>query len=114
VGVADIDDPGRTVEEIESFGGTAIRLMADVTSEASAARMVDGTVEAFGRIDILVNNAALSGKLALKPFTEIGQREWDAVMAVNVRGVFECAKAVVPHSGQSAPPSERSSMLASS
>jgi NAD(P)-dependent dehydrogenase (short-subunit alcohol dehydrogenase family) len=58
--------------------------------------MVEGTVNAFGSVDILINNAAIFGRLEGKPFTEISSQEWDAVHAVNVRGVFECCKAVVP------------------
>ena len=50
----------------------------------------------FGTIDILVNNAAIFANLKLKSFLEIDSAEWDTVMAVNVRGSFECAKAVAP------------------
>jgi NAD(P)-dependent dehydrogenase (short-subunit alcohol dehydrogenase family) len=54
------------------------------------------TDEAFGGIDILVNNAALFGTLSLKPFDQITSEEWDRVMVVNTRGPFECIKAVTP------------------
>ena len=97
VAVTDIDDPGKAVEVIARTGARALALTADVTRPASVAALVDSVARAFGRIDILVNNAALAGKLALKPFTAIESSEWDTVMAVNVRGAFECAKAVVPH-----------------
>jgi NAD(P)-dependent dehydrogenase (short-subunit alcohol dehydrogenase family) len=58
--------------------------------------MVEATVRRFGRIDVLVNNAALFSKLAPKPIEEIPVEEWDRVMAVNVRGVFLCCQAVLP------------------
>jgi NAD(P)-dependent dehydrogenase (short-subunit alcohol dehydrogenase family) len=76
--------------------GKSLALAADVTNAASCREMVAKTVEKFGRLDILVNNAALFGKLDLKRFEDIPTSEWDAVMAVNVRGVFECSKAAVP------------------
>jgi NAD(P)-dependent dehydrogenase (short-subunit alcohol dehydrogenase family) len=58
--------------------------------------MVESTLEAFGRIDILVNNAAIFGSLRAKPFEQIDLDEWDLVMRVNVRGAFQCATAAVP------------------
>jgi NAD(P)-dependent dehydrogenase (short-subunit alcohol dehydrogenase family) len=60
--------------------------------------MVKATVDAFGRIDVLVNNAAVFARLpAIKPFEQLTQEEWDLALSVNVRGVFECTKAVLPH-----------------
>src|ERR687887_415088 len=59
-------------------------------------RLLEETLAAFGRIDVLVNNAALFSTLAHKPIEEIPVDEWDRVMAVNVRGVFLCCQAVVP------------------
>jgi NAD(P)-dependent dehydrogenase (short-subunit alcohol dehydrogenase family) len=50
----------------------------------------------FGTVDILVNNAGLFADLSMKPFLDIGEEEWDRVMKVNVRGTFQCAKAVAP------------------
>jgi NAD(P)-dependent dehydrogenase (short-subunit alcohol dehydrogenase family) len=65
-------------------------------SAASVQGLVADTLRAFGTVDILVNNAALFASLHKKPFQEIDDEEWDRVMAVNVRGPFECAKAVAP------------------
>jgi NAD(P)-dependent dehydrogenase (short-subunit alcohol dehydrogenase family) len=61
---------------------------------------VQAAMDAFGRVDILVNNAALFGNLALRPFEQIDSDEFDRVMRVNVRGIFECTKAVAPHMRQ--------------
>ena len=69
---------------------------ADVRSEADATRMTKKAIEAFGRIDTLVNNAAVFTELARRPFDELGRDDWDHVMAVNVFGTFNCIQAVVP------------------
>lgn len=93
---ADIIDASMVVDSIISRGGRAIKALLDVTSSESARQMAELTFETFGKIDILVNNAGLFTNLALQPFEEITSSEWDKVMAVNVRGPFECAKAVLP------------------
>lgn len=93
---ADVSDAAPVAAAIIAAGGRAIAVRTDVTSPESASAMAKHALEAFGRIDILVNNAGLFANLALKPFEEISSEEWDKVMAVNVRGPFECAKAVVP------------------
>ncbi|MBL8550560.1 MAG: SDR family oxidoreductase [Hyphomonadaceae bacterium] len=94
--VTDIQDPSRTVQAIESAGGKALGLITDVTSNASLTAMTAEAESAFGPIEILVNNAAVFATLQLRPFTEIGEEEWDLVMRVNVRGPFQAAKAVLP------------------
>lgn len=94
--VADLLDGEPVVKVIEQQGGEAISLTTDVTDEASVDGMVRATVERFGKVDILVTNAAMFASLKMQPFTEIAVEEWDRLMAVNVRGVFLCAKAVVP------------------
>lgn len=94
---ADVLDAAPIAQAIVSAGGRAIAMQTDVTSPESVRAMVDGTVKLYGRIDVLVNNAAVFGNISLKPFEQIESAEWDKVMAVNVRGVFECAKAVAPH-----------------
>lgn len=94
--LADILDAGAAAAEIATSGGQALALRTDVSDEASANEMAQKTLERFGRIDILVNNAAIYGTLKLKPFYEITQKEWDDLMAVNNRGMFLCVKAVFP------------------
>jgi NAD(P)-dependent dehydrogenase (short-subunit alcohol dehydrogenase family) len=96
VGVADILDTQQVVNEIAEAGGQAIAIRADVTDAQSVQAMVRQTVERFGKLDILVNNAALFGKVTRKRFEDITSEEWDRMMAVNVRGVFECVKAAAP------------------
>jgi NAD(P)-dependent dehydrogenase (short-subunit alcohol dehydrogenase family) len=72
-------------------------LSGDVSSETDVARMVEGVASHFGRIDILVNNAAIFATLKMTPFTEIALDEWKRVLDVNVGGVFLMCRAVVPH-----------------
>ncbi|MFL9811832.1 glucose 1-dehydrogenase [Stutzerimonas sp. VN223-3] len=95
--VADVLDGSAVVDEIEAAGGQAISVMTDVSDEVSAAAMATAAMERFGRIDVLVNNAAIYASLKMKSFDEIDVGEWDKVMAVNVRGPFVCAKAVAPY-----------------
>lgn len=96
VTVADILDTSDAVGAIENAGGQAIGVNGDVSDTNSVTDMVDATVSAFGKVDILVNNAALFASLDLKPFSAIGDDEWDRVMDVNIGGLFRCARAVVP------------------
>ena len=94
--VGDLLDAKLVARAITESGGKAIAVRVDVTDANSVKKMVAETVAQFGRLDILVNNAAIFTQLALKPFEQIDSAEWDKVMAVNVRGTFECAKAAAP------------------
>jgi NAD(P)-dependent dehydrogenase (short-subunit alcohol dehydrogenase family) len=96
VSVIDLLDPSSVATAIVEAGGKALALRTDVTNPDAVRDMVAATLERFGAVDILVNNAALFGNLTLKPFEQIESSEWDKVMAVNVRGAFECTKAVAP------------------
>ena len=96
VAVADVIETANTVNIINQAGGVAIGLATDITDEAQVAAMVAKTLDSFGQVDVLVNNAALFGELKRQPFMEIELDEWDRVMRVNIRGSFQCAKAVVP------------------
>jgi len=93
---ADITSVAETVSEIKELKGQAEGVLVDVSSRQSAEEMARSCVRLFGRIDILVNNAGIFTSLSLKPFFEISSDEWDKVMAVNVKGSFECARAVLP------------------
>jgi NAD(P)-dependent dehydrogenase (short-subunit alcohol dehydrogenase family) len=97
VAVTDIlDTEGHGLaEEISRSGGKARYWRLDVASEAEAGRVLSEIADAFGGIDVLVNNAGIAG--VDKPTHEIAEQEWDALMAVNVKGVFFCTKHAVPH-----------------
>ena len=94
--VGDLQDAAPVAAAIVAAGGQASSVHLDVTDAVSVRNMVAETVRQFGSLDILVNNAGLFAQLALKPFAQIDSAQWDKVMAVNVRGPFECAKAAVP------------------
>ena len=95
--VADVLDGADTARSIRDAGGQAVAVEADVSREDDTLRMAQAAVDAFGRIDILVNNAAIYLSINRRPFYEISAEEWDRVTAVNIKGVFLCAKAVLPH-----------------
>ncbi|HEX2916043.1 MAG TPA: 3-oxoacyl-ACP reductase family protein [Chloroflexia bacterium] len=86
--------------EIRSSGGEALAIKTNVTSEESTQALTRQVFEQYGRIDVLVNNAAMFSTIKMRPFDEIPVEEWDALMAVNVRGVFLCCKAVAPYMRQ--------------
>lgn len=96
----DVINLENTVKEIETLGGMAKALQADVTNEAETIKLAEDTVKAFGRIDILVNCAAIYYGLRRKPFYEIDPKEWDKVMTVNVKGTWLCVRAVFPYMKQ--------------
>ncbi|MBT6286405.1 MAG: 3-oxoacyl-ACP reductase FabG [Rhodospirillaceae bacterium] len=98
--IADVAPADAVIDEIKSAGGTVIATRTDVTDEAACADMAARTIDAFGRIDILVNNAALWVHIAQKPIMEISKAEWDRVLDVNINGMFLCTKAVVPQMTQ--------------
>jgi 3-oxoacyl-[acyl-carrier protein] reductase len=85
-----------TVAQVEQAGSEALAVTADVADAQSTQAMAAQTLQRFGRIDILVNNAAVYGGLTLTPFEQIPEAEWDRVMAVNVKGLWLCCKAVMP------------------
>jgi 3-oxoacyl-[acyl-carrier protein] reductase len=101
VTVCDILDVGPVAEEIKKAGGEVLALKVDVTSEKETAEMVKKTVERFGRVDILVNNAAIIGTIEtkdfVKPVDKIVSADWDKILNVNIKGVFLCSKAVIPY-----------------
>lgn len=83
-----------TVKLIEEAGGKAAFIHADVTDSASVKSMVDQIIDRFGRVDVLFNNAGISGVGALH---DVEPEDWDRIMSVNVRGVFLPSKYVIPH-----------------
>jgi NAD(P)-dependent dehydrogenase (short-subunit alcohol dehydrogenase family) len=96
--VADVAKFDLAAAEIaKATGARTLGLQIDVSSEADVARLATETIKAFGRIDILVNNAAIFSTIKLKPFEQIEVAEWRKVMDVNILGVALCCRACVPH-----------------
>ena len=95
--IADINGENgeRVAAEIEAAGGRALAVETDVTSPDSAAAMIDATLSAYGRLDVLINNAAIFVTLGRRPFEDIPLDEWREVMDVNITGCFICASAVI-------------------
>lgn len=82
------------VAEIVADGGRAIAHTADIRDSNAVAGLVGATVEAFGGLDILVNNAAMRSNLA---FTEIDDESWDRIIGTTIQGAFNTCRAAVPH-----------------
>ena len=93
-----------TAELAGKYGrNSTTSMVCDVSDEAQVKALVANTAERFGKIDILVNNAALYSVLEEQSFTDIDVAVWDKVMAVNIRGPFLMVKHVVPHMMRAAP-----------
>ena len=96
--VADVQNHEVSAAEIaKATGARTLGLKIDVSSEKDSARMAAEAMKAFGRIDILVNNAAIFSTLELRPFEKIPALEWRRLLDVNVVGVALCCQACVPH-----------------
>lgn len=91
--VAKADGAADVVKSIGDAGSEAIAVAADVSQSADVQRLVERTLEHFGRIDTLVNNA---GVMFTKPMLETSEDEWDRTIDVNLKGAYLCSKAVVP------------------
>ena len=91
----DIRDCDETVAAIEGSGGRASSAIVDVTNMADCEKMAQAALDAFGKIDVLVNNAALYAGLEGGRFETLPEDQWDAVMRVNVKGTWQASKAVV-------------------
>ena len=90
----DTEDAKQAAGEIESEGGLALEV--DITSEDDTRHMAEETVKKYGRIDILINNAAMYKGISRKGIMEIPVDEWDRLMTVNLKGMFLCCRAVIP------------------
>jgi p-cumic alcohol dehydrogenase len=94
--VGDVNDCADTLDLVRDAGPEGVGVKLDVTDAGSARAMVEAGLAAFGQIDGLINNAALYGALHGGRFDQIDEAEWDAAMAVNVKGIWNCCKAAVP------------------
>ena len=95
IGDTNIDDGQRTVEEILSAGGKASFRSCDVAEAEQVTALVNGAVADFGQLDVLVNDAGISG--GSRRLHELDIDAWDRTIAVNLRGTFLCARAAIPH-----------------
>ena len=91
----DINDCDETVAAISAAGGEAVSGTVDIADMASCTAMAEQAIAAFGGIDVLINNAALYGTLQGARFEQLPEEQWDAVMNVNIKGVWQASKAVV-------------------
>jgi len=93
--IADFDPEGgrETVKRIQANGGAAAFIEADVSVEAEVFKIARFAVEQYGKINVLVNDA---GMRVYGPITEATEESWDAIFAVNVKGIAFCSKAVIP------------------
>lgn len=100
--VADMNEAGsaETVRLLTEQGADAVAIAVNVTSKASTEALAEAAIQRFGRIDVLVNNAAIYATLERSAFTEIDPDEWDRVMAVNVKGAWLCSASVYPRMSQ--------------
>ena len=96
VTIADILDGTDVATTICKNGGQAISIKTDITEDSSLQAMIKQTEHVYGNVNVLVNNAALFGKLPITALEEIDYDQWDLVMRVNVRGVLQSTKAVLP------------------
>jgi len=87
------DQAGQVAERIQSMGRKSMAIGMDISKSQDVHRAVQQALDAFGRIDILVNNAAIC---QATPIEKITEEEWDRLFAVNMKGVFLCSKAVMP------------------
>ncbi|HEU5194678.1 MAG TPA: glucose 1-dehydrogenase [Methylomirabilota bacterium] len=93
--IADVVDPAAALKRLDAPDVTHA-LRADVASFEDCTRLVEEARHRFGRVDVLVNNAAVFATLRPTPLEAIPEAEWDRVMAVNVKGIWNCVRAVVP------------------
>jgi 3-oxoacyl-[acyl-carrier protein] reductase len=87
-------DVERAARELDAGRGRVLGVVGSVAQAAECERMVAGTVAAFGRLDVLVNNAGVG---VFRPVAELSVEEWDRVLGTNLSGVFYCCRAAIPH-----------------
>lgn len=95
--IGDISDAATTVEKVKQAGSEAISVKTDVNNEAACLALAKAAVDKFGKVDILINNAAIFGNIVLKPFMDVTSEEYKKVVEVNTSGAFHCIKAVFPY-----------------
>jgi 3-oxoacyl-[acyl-carrier protein] reductase len=96
--IADIaaDAGEKLAAKLRKQGGEALSVATDISNEKATQNLTAAVIERFGRIDALINNASLMSSLPRRSWLEIPAEEWDRVMAVDLRGLFLCCRAVAP------------------
>jgi 3-oxoacyl-[acyl-carrier protein] reductase len=97
--VADLQEEKakHVAQEVQGLGAKGVAVKVDVSAPESVKAMVDQIITHFGRVDVMMNNAAIFSTIKMKPFDEITFAEWNQLMAVNLTGTFLCCQAVAPH-----------------
>ena len=85
-----------TVEEIRAKGGEAVAMETDISDENATKKMAEKVMQQYGKVDILINNAAIWYGINITPWDTWTVEEWDRIFAVNVRGTWLCCKAIAP------------------
>ena len=93
----DLNDCSDTISAVESAGGRAVSTIVDVSDAGSCEAMASLATDAFGRVDVLINNAALYAGLKGARFEHLDETQWDRVMQVNIKGTWLTSRAVVDH-----------------
>ena len=93
----DIEPAEAVVNEIKALGGRAIATKTDVRKRVEVNQMVQAALDEFGKIDILMNNAGQSSRDKGTAFHKTSEEQWDFIMDTNLKGVFHCTQAVLPH-----------------
>lgn len=86
-----------TVREIQQAGGMAVAIRADVSRDPEVRQMVERVAGEFGTIDMLVNNASVTRYIAMNDLDAVTEEAWDELFGVNVKGMFNCARAAAPY-----------------
>jgi 3-oxoacyl-[acyl-carrier protein] reductase len=90
----------QTAADVEALGAEALLVQADVSRDDQVREMVTRAVDRFGSVDVLVNNAAVTHFVDFRDLEGLTEEMWDHILAVNVKGVFFCSRAVIPHMKQ--------------
>ena len=90
-------EANETVAQVEALGAKALLVRADVSGDSHVRAMVERTLEAFGSIHVLVNNAATTAFVNFADLEGLKEEQWDRILAVNLKGPFFCSRAVAPH-----------------
>ncbi|QDU59470.1 Glucose 1-dehydrogenase 4 [Planctomycetes bacterium Pan216] len=98
------EDADQTVEEIKAAGGQAIAVQGNVSKDDTAQRLVQGALESFGRLDVLINCAGTTEFIPFGDLDRVTEDVWQKIMAVNLIGPFQCARAAAPAMRETAKP----------